>query len=418
MKKDNVVVFAKPEAFQDALTALLRQGARSLIQQAIEVELSTFLSSCAPLPDGRVSVARNGFAPQREILTGLGPISVKVPKTRDRAGEGRVFRSTLVPPYVRTAASVEAVLPWLYLAGISADGIQEALHALLGEQAKGLSDSTVSRLKERWSSELDNFAKCDHSKDEWVYLWCDGIYTGLRGDGGKVCALVVIGVNERGQKRLLAMRAGQRESELSWREVFMDLKARGVKAPKLIIGDGAAGLWGAAEKIYPKTRHQRCWVHKTANVLNKLPKHKQPEAKRHLQAIWNEDSKAKAAKELDRFVVIYGEKYAAAASCLAKDKDQLLAFFDFPALQWKSLRTTNPIESTFATVRHRTDHCKGAFTERTVMALMFKLVQAAEKTWHKIAGFEYMAKVIRDVRFADGIEISDTVTTQNQSYAA
>jgi putative transposase len=418
MKKDNVVAFSKPEAFQDALTTMLRQGARTLIQQAIEAELSTFLSSCAPLADGRVSVARNGFAPQREVLTGLGPIAVKLPKTRDRAGEGRVFRSSLVPRYVRKAASVEAVLPWLYLAGISSDGMQEALHALLGEQAKGLSDSTIGRLKEGWQQELDQFAKVDLTKDQWVYLWCDGIYTGLRGDGGKVCALVVIGVNERGQKRLLAMRAGQRESELSWREVFTDLKLRGVKAPKLIIGDGAAGLWSAAEKIFPKTQHQRCWVHKTANVLNKLPKHKQPEAKRHLQAIWGADTKANAAKELARFVGIYGEKYAAASATLTKDKDQLLAFFDFPAAQWKSLRTTNPIESTFATVRHRTDRCKGAFTERTVMALMFKLIQAAEKTWQRIAGFDYLAKVISGVRFADGVEISHTNTPQTQSYAA
>jgi putative transposase len=419
MKQDTVVDFRNPSAFSDALTEVLRAGAQQMIQQAVEAELEAFLSVQPRLPDGRMSVTRNGRMPEREVLTGIGPIPVQMPKTRDRSGQGRTFRSSLVPPYVRKAASVEAALPWLYLSGISANGMQEALQTLLGDAARGLSDTTVGRLKSKWQAEFDAFSQTSFHKDQWIYLWADGIYSGLRSDGSEsVCALVVIGVNERGQKKLLGLRAGRRESTASWKELFVDLQKRGVKAPKLIIGDGAAGLWAAADQVFPGAEHQRCWVHKTANVLNKLPKNKQAVAKQHLHAIWNAGSRKHAEKEFDRFTAIYEEKWPDTVQTLRKDREALLTFYRYPAKQWKSLRTTNPIESTFATVRHRTTRSKGAFSEASIMALKFKLIQAAEKRWQRIAGFEYLAKVISGVKFADGIEIKQNSNTQRQSLAA
>lgn len=417
MAKDNVVAFNKP-AFEDALTELLRVGARRLIREAVELELAQFLGAQAPLEDGRACVVRNGLQREREVLTGLGPIPIRMPKTRDRSAQGRSFRSSLVPPYVRKAASVEAVLPWLYLAGIGSDHMGLALHALLGENAKGLSDSSISRLKEKWADELDHFSRQDLSRDEWVYLWADGVYTNLRGDDDRLCALVVIGVNARGQKHLLSLRAGVRESEASWSEVLIDLRERGLNGPKLLTGDGGQGLWLALKKTYPKTPAQRCWVHKTANVLNKLPKAKQRDAKHHLHAIWQAENKAQAEKEMRRFEKIYRDKYPNAVDCLIKDQHTLLTFYDFPAAHWKSIRTSNPIESTFASVRHRSKQCKGAFTQTSAMTLIFKLIQAAEKRWRKIDGFEYIAKIITGTRFQDGIEISHTPPNPTQSLAA
>jgi putative transposase len=420
MANDNVVPFQQPEPFHDALTALLREKAQGLLRQAIEEEFEAFLAAHAGRDgQGRREVVRNGHLPEREILTGLGPVAVKVPKARDRASQGRVFRSDLVPRYVRKAASVEAVLPWLYLYGVSADRMGEALATLLGEQAKGLSASTIGRLKAEWTQELKAFRSSSLAKDRWVYLWADGIHFGIRAEHAPLCALVVIGVNARGQKKLLAIEEGYRESTQNWREVLLHLKGRGLQVPpELAVGDGAMGFWGALAEVYPATREQRCWVHKTANVLNRLPKSVQPKAKADLHAIWMAPTRAEADKAFDQFIAIYRAKYPKAVEVLSKDRERLLTFYDFPAEHWRHLRTTNPIESSFATVRHRTDRTRGAISRESIVPFVFKLGKVAEQHWRKLNGFEFLAKVITGVRFRDGIEVRDDSSAQTDLVAA
>ena len=297
MSKDNVVAIRSPEGIEDLLTELLRTGAKRLIQQAVEAELAELLERYEGQVDerGRRAVVRNGYLPEREILTGVGPVPVKVPKVRSRTGEPVVFRSSLVPPYVRKARRVEAALPWLYLKGIATGQMQEALEVLVGPEAKGLSASVISRLKREWEAEYADWCRRDVGRDRWVYVWADGIYSGLRAEHRKLCVLVIIGVNERGEKHFLAIEDGVRESTQSWREVLLDLKKRGLKVPpKLAVGDGALGFWAALDEVYPETRHQRCWVHKTANVLNYLPKTVQPKVKKALQEIWMAEDRASA----------------------------------------------------------------------------------------------------------------------------
>jgi len=419
MSKDNVVAFESPAGIDDPLSDLLRTGARRLIQQAVEAELAELLNEHSDRIDdqGRRAVVRNGYLPQREILTGVGPVPVRVPKVRSRNGEPVVFRSSLVPPYVRKARRVEAALPWLYLKGIATGQMQEALEVLVGPEAKGLSASVISRLKREWEAEYTDWCRRDMSRDRWVYLWADGIYSGLRAEGQKLCALVIIGVNERGEKHFLAIEDGVRESTQSWREVLLDLKQRGLeKPPELAVGDGALGFWSAPEEVYPQTRHQRCWVHKTANVLNYLPKSVQPRAKKALQEIWMAEDRTSAEKAFDHFERSYGAKYPKAVGCLTKDRDVLLTFYDFPAEHWVHIRTTNPIESTFATIRHRTRQAKGCISRTTMLAMIYKLGMSAEKRWRRIRGFAYLAKVIEGVKFKDGIEVNSE-TDENRSVA-
>ena len=408
MNEGNVIAFRNPDAgVEDPLTGLLRAGAQRLLQQAVESELEELLARHAERQDaaGRRAVVRNGHLPAREILTGIGPVPVEVPKVRSRTGESVVFRSALVPPYVRKAKSVEAALPWLYLKGISTGQMQEALAVLLGPEAKGLSAPVVSRLKAEWRGEYDCWRQRPLDQDRWVYLWADGIYSGLRAEGQRLCVLVVIGVNERGEKHFLAIEDGVRESTQSWREVLLKLKARGLtQAPKLAVGDGALGFWSALEEVYPETRGQRCWVHKTANVLNYLPKSVQPKAKQALQAIGMAATRQDACRAFELFVETYQTKYPKATDCLNKDRDALLAFYDFPAEHWPHIRTSNPIESSFATLRHRTHQTQGCGSRETLLTMMFKLGQCAEKRWRRIRGFHYLAKVITGVRFTDGIE--------------
>ncbi len=419
MGKDSVVEFRRPEAIDDPLTELLREGAKRLIQQAIEAELEEMLARYALVRDerGRRAVVRNGYHPERKILTGIGPVAVKIPKVRSRHGESVVFHSSLVPPYIRKARRVEAALPWLYLKGISTGQMQEALEVLLGPEAKGLSPAVISRLKRQWEREYEAWCRQDLSKDRWVYWWADGIYSGLRAEDQTLCALVIIGVNDRGEKHFLAIEDGVRESAQSWREVLLGLKARGLKiAPKLAAGDGALGFWAALSEIYPETRQQRCWVHKTANVLNYLPKGTQPKAKEALREIWNAEDRASAEKAFDHFIRTYQAKYPKAAECLRKDRDALLAFFDFPAEHWQHIRTTNPIESTFATIRHRTDRAKGCVSRKTILVMIYKLGMCAEKRWRRIRGFTHLAKVIEGVKFKDGIAINEH-TKENRNAA-
>jgi transposase-like protein len=344
MSKDTVIGFSSQEQFTDALTDLLRSGARKLIEQAIEAELAGFMEQFTGrmLADGKAAVTRSGHHPERMIQTGIGPVPVKIPKVRSRDETPVSFRSALVPPYVRKTASLEAALPWLYLKGVSTGEMDEALKVLVGPQASGLSASTVSRLKQLWGEDYRIWRKEPLDKDRWVYIWADGIYSGLRSADTKLCALVVIGVNDLGHKRFLAIEDGVRESEQSWREVLLSLKARGMNAPKLAIGDGAMGFWSAMDKVYPQTRHQRCWMHKTGNVLNCMPKSVQPRVKRALHEIWQAETKDDANKAFDLFVESYEAKYPKATEKLEKDRTELLAFYDFPAVHWQSLRTTNP----------------------------------------------------------------------------
>lgn len=404
----------KPEAEEredrDMLTEIVRVGARKLIAQALEAEVGELLAAYTAHRDekGRAVVVRSGHHPEREIQTGIGSVPVQVPKVRSRQGEPVTFRSTLVPPYLRKTRSLEAALPWLYLKGISTGEMQAALAALVGPEAKGLSASTIARLKQQWREEYHTWRHRRLDGEEWVYLWVDGIYSGLRAENQRLCALVVIGVNGQGEKQLLAIEDGMRESTQSWREVLRNLKARGLKAPALAIGDGAMGFWGALEELYPSTQQQRCWVHKTSNVLNALPKSVQPKAKQALHEIWQAETNAAATRAFDVFLRTYEAKYPKATACLAKDREELLTFYKFPAQHWQHLRTTNPIESTFGTIRHRTKRCKGCLTREGMLHMMFKLGRCAEQTWRRLRGFRQLAQVIEGVQFSDGIEQTTT----------
>lgn len=394
---------------EDPLTELLRRGARELIHQAVEAELQTYMDTYAQdrLPDGRQAVVRNGYQPQRQVQTGIGDVAVQVPKTRDRAGNGRHFTSTLLPPYLRRTRSVEELLPWLYLKGVSSGDFQEALSALLGEQAQGLSASTLGRLKQQWLNEHSDWRDRDLSAHRYSYWWADGIHFNLRGeDNDRACLLVIIGVLPDGTKEFVALDDGVRESEQSWYEILVRLRDyQGLsRGPKLAIGDGALGFWKALMQVYPSTRGQRCWVHKTANALNKLPKATQPGAKSALQAIWMAETRADAEKAFDAFLSAYGDKYPKAADTLSKDREALLAFYDFPAAHWQSIRTTNPIESTFATVRLRTAKTRGCVTRNTILSLAFKLGQSAQKRWRRLRGYQWLDKLERGITFIDGIE--------------
>ena len=410
MRKNNVLEFQGREIGLDPLTELLRKGAQDLIGQAVELELAELLAqySDCRTSEGKAAVVRNGYHPQRELQTGIGPVTVRIPKVRSKSGEPVTFRSALVPPYVRKTASLEAALPWLYLKGISTGEMGEALKVLLGPQAEGFSAGTISRLKQVWGQEYRDWNEERLDKDRWVYVWADGVYSGLRAEQAKLCALVVIGVNERGEKHFLAIEDGVRESTQSWREVLLKLKSRGMNAPKLAIGDGAMGFWAALEEVYPDSRQQRCWMHKTMNVLNCLPKSLQAKAKQALHNIWQAATQAEAEKAFDLFIRTYEAKYPKATLCLQKDHEELMAFYDFPAQHWQSIRTSNPIESAFATIRHRTKRSKGCLTRDGMLHMMFKLGQCAEKNWRRLRGFDYLGKLVTGIKFKDGIEVTQT----------
>lgn len=393
----------------DPLHELLRRGARDLIAKAVEAELATFLAQYADqrLDDGRQAVVRNGYLPERTVQTGIGDVSVQVPKVRDRSGGGARFNSSLLPPYLKRARSIEELIPWLYLKGISTGDYQEALAALLGDQAKGLSANTVSRLKKQWEDEHTEWRQRDLSDRRYVYWWADGVYSNVRMDD-RLCLLVIIGVTEQGRKELVAVEDGFRESADSWETLLTGLRERGLtQAPKLAVGDGAMGFWAALSKVYPETEHQRCWVHKTANVLNKLPKSVQPKVKADLHEIWMAETRFDAHKAFDRTLKRFEAKYPKAMACLAKDRDELLAFYDYPAEHWVHIRTTNPIESTFATVRLRSKRSRNCGSRATTLAMVFKLLQSAEKRWKRIKGFSKLELVVNNVRFQDGEQVTD-----------
>jgi transposase-like protein len=409
MQEHTTIPFPHPQlTAEDPLTAVLRQGAQRLLAQALEVEVALLLAQYADRRDsaGRQAIVRNGYLPEREVQTGIGAVRVKVPRVRDRSGAGIRFHSALLPPYIRRSKSLEALLPWLYLKGVSTGDFSEALQALLGPDAPGLSPATLSRLKQGWQEELAQWQQRDLTGKRYIYFWVDGVYFATRLEEARHCILVIMGVDATGHKELVGLWDGYRESEQSWTELLLDLKSRGLaQAPALAIGDGALGFWKALRHVYGQTRWQRCWVHKTANVLDKLPKDLQPQAKQRLQAIWMAPDRQRAGMAFDLFIATYEAKYPKAAECLAQDREVLLAFYDFPAEHWGHIRTTNPIESTFATVRARTDKTRGCLSRVTMLAMVFKLYQSAAKRWHRLRAAHALTEVMNGIIFKDGIQV-------------
>jgi transposase-like protein len=412
MGKDSVVELQKRVQAESrtALDDILREGARRMLQAAVEAEVSDYVEQHAALADlqtGRRLVVRNGHQAERTIQSGLGDIPVTKPRVHDHR-EGQRFTSRILPPYMRRTPSIEALIPLLYLKGISTNDFPETLCAILGENAAGLSASTISRLKDIWQREHEEWAARDLTGKRYVYWWADGIYFKVRLSDEQPCLLVIMGTLEDGTKELVAIHDGERESTLSWRELLRDLKRKGLaQAPALCVGDGALGLWAAMAEELPAVKEQRCWVHKTANVLDKMPKKVQPAAKRLIQEMYMSPTRAQALEAYGEFLALYGAKHPKACECLQKDKDVLFTFYDFPAEHWRHLRTTNPIESTFATVRHRSRQTKGCGSRAATLAMVFKLAREAEKTWRKLNGYELIAKVIRGVRFEDGMEVRE-----------
>src|SRR5260221_11759912 len=426
VSKDNIIKLIQPGNVDDQLTEILRKGARALLAQAVEAEVAAFLGKHADLKttDGHQRVVRHGPLPEREVMTGIGPVGVRQPRVRDRGAAddaGRIrFTPTILPPYARRSRSLEVLIPILYLKGISTGDFEEALAALLGKDAPGLSASTIARLKEVWLDEHEHWRKRDLSAKRYVYVWADGIYLQARLEDTKQCILVIIGATPEGKKELLGFTDGARESAQDWRELLLDLQNRGLAvAPELAVADGALGFWKALGELWPTTREQRCGGHKTANILNKLPKSQQPKAKRPFKETWMAETTRAAEAAFNAFIAAYELKYDKAAECLAKDRQTLLAFYDFPAEHWKHLRTSNPIESTFATVRHRTIRAKGCLSNKTALAMVFKLVDAAQKSWRRLDGHNQLPKLIQGVRFTDGIEVAaNPASSQSQTAAA
>jgi transposase-like protein len=390
------------------MTEILRAGAQKMLAEMIQQEVEDWLAQRAHLRDeqGRRQVVRNGCLPQREITTGVGRIAVRQPRVRDRrsAEQAEPFTSKILPPYLRKTKSIEELIPWLYLKGISTGDFSEALKALVGPDCPGLSATTVTRLKGVWEQEFQEWNKRSLQGKQYVYVWADGVHFNIRLEEDRQCILVLMGATADGKKEVIAVVDGFRESEQSWKGLLLDVKARGlVMAPKMAIGDGALGFWKAVKQVYPKTREQRCWVHKTANVLDKLPKRLQAEAKQKLHEIWLADTRAHANEAFDLFVRTYEAKYPKAVECLKKDRDVLLAFYDFPAEHWIHLRTTNPIESTFATVRLRTKRTKGSGSRMACLTMVYKLMQSASKKWRLLNGSQVLVEVLKGTVFIDGI---------------
>lgn len=410
----NVVRLRQPDDVDDPLTEVLRAGARRLLAQAVELEAEAFLAGLQNLrlPDGRARVVRHGHGPERTIQTGIGPVPVSRVRIRDRGASGAAdrvrFTSSILPKWSRRTRSLDALLPVLYLRGVSTGDFQEALAALLGKDAPNLSPSVVGRLTATWQDEYERWQGRDLSARRYVYVWADGVYLQSRMEDQADCMLVLIGATPEGKKELVGFQVGVRESAQSWRELLVEVKRRGLAiAPDLAVGDGALGFWKALEEIYPRTRHQRCWMHKAGNVLDKVPKSVQPAMKADLREVHGAPTRAAAEAAIDVFVEKYGTKYPRAVECLIKDRAALLAFYDFPAEHWDHLRTTNPIESVFATVRHRTVRTKGALSPTTARLMVFKLIMAAAKTWRRLKGENQLPKVVAGVTFRDGTEMTE-----------
>ena len=408
----NVLRLRQPDEFDDPLTDVLRTGARKLLAQAIEIEAETFLAEMRDLKlaDGRDRIVRHGHGPERSIQTGIGPVPVSRVKIRDRGANGEFdrvrFSSSILPKWARRTRSLDALLPVLYLRGVSTGDFQEALSALVGKDAPNLSPSVITRLTAEWNADYERWQKRDLSARRYVYVWADGVYLQARMEDQAECMLVLIGATPEGRKELVGFQTGVRESAQSWRELLVDVKRRGLKiAPDIAVGDGALGFWKALDELLPGTRHQRCWVHKTANVLNKVPLSVQANMKTDLREIYGAPTRSAAEMAIDVFAEKYGAKYNKAVDCLTKDHETLLAFYDFPAEHWDHLRTSNPIESVFATVRHRTVRTKGSLSSKTARLMVFKLVMAAAKSWRRLKGQNQLPKLLAGAKFQDGIEV-------------
>ena len=413
---DNIENSTKEKLGYDPLSELLRNGAKELIAQAVEAELETLLDQHADvvLCDGRKAVVRNGYLPERTVQTGVGDVSIQVPKVRDRSGSGIKFNSSLLPPYLKRAKSIEELIPWLYLKGISTGDFSEALSAILGDKAKGLSANTVCKLKAKWLKEYQDWCKEDLRAKRYVYWWADGVHSNVRMDD-RLCLLVIIGVTEQGIKELIGVYDGYRESSASWYELLISLRQRGLTvSPKLATGDGALGFWDALSRVYPQCQRQRCWVHKIANVLDKLPKSVQPKVKSALHDIYLAPTRDDANTAFDNAIERFEAKYPKAMQCLSKDKGDLLSFYDFPAEHWQHIRSTNPIESAFATVRLRSKRAKNCGSRDTTLSMVFKLLQTAQTKWIKLRGFRLLSLVADDVKFKDGEQI---IESNNRSAA-
>jgi putative transposase len=411
VKDNNVVGLANLDAdlIKDSLTEFLREGAVKLLKSALENEVNNLLQQYQneTTDSGKQRLVRNGYLPERNIQTGIGSVAVSVPRVRDRAYKNTAvkFESELIPKYMRRTATLDVMLPLLYLKGISTNEFGNILQPMLGTNAKAISPSVISSLKASWYQEFNSWQLRDLSSKRYVYFWTDGVYLKVRSEADKTCMLVIVGVDEHGNKELVALYDGYRESKSCWKSLLLDLKSRGLNyAPHLAIGDGALGFWGALTEVYPTTKHQRCWVHKTANILEKLPKSMQGQAKSILHNIYLAPTKADAVKTFDKFIKNYEAKYPKATTCLIKDKRELMAFYDFPARHWQHIRTTNPIESTFATVKHRTRQSRGCFSRETIVGASFKLLLEAEKRWKKLYGYKQLADVVNLVKFIDGVD--------------
>ena len=415
MSRDTTIIaLRQPDNIDDPLTELAREGARRMLAQVLIAEADAFIAMWKDLklPDGRDRIVRHGHGPDRTIQTGVGPVEVRRAKVRDRGDVGTEakirFSSAILPKWARRTKSLDALLPVLYLRGVSTGDFQEVLTALLGKDALNLSPAVISRLTAQWQADYDTWQKRDLSARRYVYVWADGVYLQARMEDNAECMLVLIGATPEGKKELVGFQTGVRESAQSWRELLIDIKQRGLEiAPDLAIGDGALGFWKAIEEVFPSTRHQRCWVHKTANLLNKVALSVQVNMKADLREIYGAPTRAAAEAAIDVFADKYSGKYDKAVDCLTKDRDALLAFFDFPAEHWDHLRTSNPIESVFATVRHRTVRTKGALSAKTAKLMVFKLVNAAAKTWRRLKGENQLPKVVQGVKFKNGIEVTE-----------
>lgn len=408
MKKDNIINYQNPlqNLVTDALSNFLRSSAQKMLQLAIEEEVQNFITSYQDklLNNGNKQIVRNGYLPERNIQTGIGEMAVKVPRVRDRGKENISFTSNLIPQYMRRTVTMDVLLPLLYLKGISTKDFADSFEPILGSRPKNLSPNVISRLKAGWHDQYLLWQRRDLSKKKYVYFWADGVYLQARMESEKNCILVIIGVDEYGKKEVVAIDDGFRESKESWQGLLLDLKSRGLKqAPKLAIGDGALGFWGALTEEYPDTLQQRCWVHKTVNILNKLPKSQQAKAKQMIHNIYMAASREEAESAWKKFISAYSAKYPKATECLLKSEKELLAFYDFPGEHWIHLRTTNPIESTFATVKHRTRKSRNCFSRNTIIAATYKLFMEAEKRWKPLRGKNRIAQVINMEKFIDGI---------------
>ncbi|VVM08245.1 hypothetical protein MAMC_02021 [Methylacidimicrobium cyclopophantes] len=419
-ENSTITSFHQPGSIIDPLTEIAREGARQMLMAALKAEAASFVAQFSEelLPDGRQRVVRHGAGPERAIQTGIGPIPVQRPKVRDRApgvsAETRIrFTSAILPRWARRSKSLDALLPVLYLRGVSTGDFQEALTALLGADAPNLSPGVISRLTAGWQEEYERWQRRDLSARRYVYVWADGVYLQARMEPQAECMLVIIGATPEGRKELLGFQVGFRESAQSWRELLVDLKARGLAVPpELAVGDGALGFWKALDEVFPGTRHQRCWFHKIANVLNHFPKSMQPAVAADLREISHAETRAAALAAIDTFKAKYAAKYQRGVACLTKDTEVLLAFYDYPAEHWEHLRTSNPIESVFATVRHRTVRTKGALSQKTARLMVFTLIRAASKKWRKLNGSNQLPRVIEGVRFNDGVAQTDATQSR------